>query len=166
MKTVLIIAVALVVCGSEPAAGSTVNRPFEQARTVMSKIDFKYCANAFTHKDDMSLKEKRALNEKLKPLCQEAIMLLRQAYKLQPTSAEINANLAFLLTFDLERILHVGLRSEITRAVTTGFRDESGNFVSGYPDMIKYHAIRCRQNDPTGKYSQMINSIVGAMGNK
>ncbi len=144
---------------SEKAAGLT-NEVFDEAMQIITSETFRDYVRRLGASQTLLADEKRELNDKLRPMCRDGIFLLRKAYKMDPQNPDINAELVKLLFLDLSRILHIGLNSERVQTFQTGFEDENGKFVSGYPSMIEYHAERCRQNDHAGKYSKMLDDIL------
>lgn len=56
--------------------------------------------------------------------------------------------------------IKIGERSELLDAVRTGFKADDGKQIMGYPDMILYHAERCKENDPKNRYRDKLDRIV------
>jgi hypothetical protein len=145
---------------------AATNEPFQKAIAIIKTIDFNYYSDVFAKWRSLSPEKKKEINDTIKPLCRNSISLLRRVYKLDPKNPDINAELVHMLFFDFVRIACIGTFSEGMQAVNTGFQDENGAWVSGYPDMIEYHAKRCRENDRTHKYSKMLNAILDELKSK
>ncbi|MCX5801222.1 MAG: hypothetical protein NTX17_07550 [Candidatus Eisenbacteria bacterium] len=130
---------------------------------IISGATFGHYVKRLAESSSLTAGEKLDLNGRLRPLCRESISLLRSAYKSDPANPDINAQLVRLLCLDYKRIDLVGLRSEKLQALQTGFSGDDGHNVSGYPAMIEYHATRCRENDLAGKYSKMLDDLLGRL---
>ncbi|MBD3387286.1 hypothetical protein GF407_20440 [candidate division KSB1 bacterium] len=136
------------------------NSEFKQAMKITHGATFAQYLKSFGRFETLSEDEKKDLNEKLKSGCMEIISLLRKAYKNEPKNPEISFELVKIFHVNQLRIVKIGERSELLDAVRTGFKADDGKQIMGYPDMILYHAERCKENDPGNKYSEKLDRIV------
>ena len=136
------------------------NEDFGKAMTIIKGASFVRYIKTFAELDSLSEKEKKDVNEKMKPICIEVIQLLRKAYKNEPTNPEISWELVKILHLNHLRIAKYGANSEKLEAAKTGFKADDGKQILGYTDMIFYHAEKCSKFDKQGRYKNELAKII------
>ncbi len=135
------------------------NEDFGKAMTIIKGASFVRYVKTFAELDSLSEKEKKDVNEKMKPICIEVIQLLRKAYKNEPTNPEISWELVKILHLNHLRIAKYGTMTEKLEAVKTGFKADDGRQIMGYANMIFYHAEICSKFDTKGMYKNELPKI-------
>jgi hypothetical protein len=141
------------------------NENYENARKIVNDPVFLGYINKLSLSDKLTSEEKNTLNDNILPLIREAITLFRKAYKEMPPDAEVNFELVTWLYNDYIRIIKIGKRSEKMQLMSTGF-SSNGQQITGYPDMIKFHASECKRNDKSNSYTKAVDEILIRIGDK